>query len=143
MEIEQMQIRMGEMAAEIERLSSAWQVETLNRKDTIIAKQEAENDRLKAENAGMQSPAVAVPDTDVLASIIRKVDGAHSLGASALAERIVEELKASKSSPSITEQDAREILESFCYEYCSIAGIDEWCEKEGRALLNKLNGAKS
>lgn len=40
----------------------------------------------------------------------------------------------------ITEQDAREILENFCYEYNSCAGIDEWCEKEGRDLLNKLNG---
>ena len=55
MEIEQMRIRMGEMAAEIERLNSAWQVETLNRKDLIIAKQESENDRLKAENARLQS----------------------------------------------------------------------------------------
>ena len=55
MDIEQMRIRMGEMAAEIERLNSAWQVETLSRKDLIIAKQESENDRLKAENARLQS----------------------------------------------------------------------------------------
>jgi hypothetical protein len=33
--------------AEIKRLESAWHVETLNRKDQLIAKQEAENDRLK------------------------------------------------------------------------------------------------
>ena len=70
MDIEQMRIRMGEMAAEIELLNSAWQVETLNRKDLIIAKQESENDRLKAENARLQSiidsqsPAVSVPELD-------------------------------------------------------------------------------
>jgi regulator of replication initiation timing len=33
--------------AEIKRLESAWHVETLNRKDQLIAEQEAENDRLK------------------------------------------------------------------------------------------------
>lgn len=43
----------------------------------------------------------------------------------------------------ITEQDAREILENFCYEYCSVSGIDEWCQNEGIALLDKLNGAKN
>lgn len=39
--------------AEIARLESAWQVDTVRRKDGIIAQQEAENDRLRAELAAM------------------------------------------------------------------------------------------
>jgi len=39
--------------------------------------------------AGM---AAAVPDVDALAQIIRAVDGKHSLGAGALAEKIIEAL---------------------------------------------------
>lgn len=92
-----------------------------------------------------QSPEVAVPDADVLASIIRKVDGAHLLGASALAERIVEELKTSQQSPRITEQDARIIAESAIHHYIFSdkgANIDNWIEDEGRDLLAKLNEAK-
>jgi hypothetical protein len=50
------------LKAEIARLKSSWHVETLVRKDAIIAKQEAENDRLKAELTAQQSPAVAVPE---------------------------------------------------------------------------------
>lgn len=88
-----------------------------------------------------QSPAVEVPDTELLASIIRKVDGKHSLGASVLAERIVEELKA----PRITEQDAREIAISFYYYRTNqskntIESFKLWFYEEGRDLLNKLNG---
>ena len=51
----------------------------------------------------MQSTAVVVPDVELLASIIRKVDGKHSLGASVLAERIVDELKANPQLRSVSE----------------------------------------
>jgi hypothetical protein len=37
--------------------------------------------------------AVVIPDVDVLAQIIRTVDGNHSLGAGALAERIIDKVK--------------------------------------------------
>lgn len=37
--------------------------------------------------------AVVLPDVDVLAQIIREVDGEHSLGAGALAERILDKVK--------------------------------------------------
>ncbi|MBC3254342.1 hypothetical protein HU733_02455 [Pseudomonas paralactis] len=45
-------------------------------------------------NAEQPAPvAVVLPDVDDLAQIIRKVDGTHSLGAGALAESILDELK--------------------------------------------------
>ena len=37
-------------------------------------------------------PAVRMPDADTLAEIIRRVDGNHSLGAGALAEKVIEEV---------------------------------------------------
>lgn len=40
-------------------------------------------------------PAPSVPDVDALAQFIRKVDGAHQLGAAMLAERIADWLAAS------------------------------------------------
>ena len=45
------------LKADIARLKSAWHVETLVLKDALIAKQEAENDRLNAELKAQQSPA--------------------------------------------------------------------------------------
>ena len=39
-------------------------------------------------------PAPSVPDADELAHFIRRIDGAHDLGASALAEKIVDWLAA-------------------------------------------------
>ena len=45
--------------------------------------------------AGARSqPAPSVPDADELAHFIRRIDGAHDLGASALAEKIVDWLAA-------------------------------------------------
>jgi len=58
-EIEQLRQKLEAAEAEIKRLESAWHVETLNRKDQLIAKQEAENDRLKKiiREAREQKPA--------------------------------------------------------------------------------------
>jgi len=45
--VNQLRQQLEAAEAEIKRLKSAWQVEILNRKDQLIAAQEAENDRLK------------------------------------------------------------------------------------------------
>jgi hypothetical protein len=125
MEIEQMRLRMGEMAAEIERLKS------------IIDAQ--------------QSPAVAVPDglreliaacrqigfpvvTDGMRYVIDDMQSALS--------RVQNSIGVP--SPRITEQDAREILEGFCkiWHYSSEIGAflgDSDC----RDILAKLNEANN
>jgi len=46
-EIDQLRQQLEAAEAEVKRLKSAWHVETLSRKDQLIAEQEAENDRLK------------------------------------------------------------------------------------------------
>lgn len=46
-ENDQLRQQLEAAEAEIKRLESSWHVETLNRKDQLIAEQEAENDRLK------------------------------------------------------------------------------------------------
>ena len=71
-ELDTLRNRILEMAAEIERLNSAWQVETLNRKDSIIAKQEEEKDRLKSENAHLQS---VIDEANAQEPVIRVLDG--------------------------------------------------------------------
>ena len=48
----------------------------------------------EAFNAGKRS-APSVPDVDALAQFIRRIDGAHQLGAAMLAERIADRLAAS------------------------------------------------
>ena len=50
--------------------------------------------RLKLYLAHGAQPAPSVPDADELAHFIRRIDGAHDLGASALAEKIVDWLAA-------------------------------------------------
>ena len=61
-EIDQLRQQLEAADAEIKRLESAWHVETLNRKDQLIAEQEAENDRLKQiiRDAREQKPVVEV-----------------------------------------------------------------------------------
>ncbi len=46
------------LAAENERLKSAWHVDTMARKDGLIADQEKENDRLKAENERLRDSVI-------------------------------------------------------------------------------------
>jgi hypothetical protein len=43
--------------------------------------------------ASPPAPVAVMPDVDALAQIIRQVDGDHSLGAGALAERIIDKVK--------------------------------------------------
>lgn len=50
--------------------------------------------RLRALLAVVAQPAPSVPDADELAHFIRRIDGAHDLGASDLAEKIVDWLAA-------------------------------------------------
>ena len=104
MDIEQMRIRMGEMAAEVERMQS------------IVDAQ--------------QSPAVAVQICDEC-----DIAGCKHVRNQTL------QITAS-ASPRITEQDAREIINSainFMYETGSQHPIGYWLHEEGRALLAKLN----
>lgn len=43
------------LKGEVARLESAWHVKTMNRKDQVIAQQEQENDKIKAENAQLRA----------------------------------------------------------------------------------------
>lgn len=91
-----------------------------------------------------QEPAVAVPD-DVIAKTINDLrDVAVKYhGAQQLREQIAAIIRPMlKSSPRITEQDAREILISgfICHGFVNAVDyVDSWLLREGRALLNKLN----
>lgn len=49
-----------------------------------------------------------VPDVDWLANVIRAVDGAHTLGAGALAEKIIEAMLAAAPSPALNAKGGGE-----------------------------------
>lgn len=134
MDIEQMRIRMGEMAAEIERLNAYIdQLLDPNSEPSLgVAISKTENTT--------QSPAVAVPKTlskqlEIVSRRLEK-DGLWVL------RDTVNLAIAALQSPRITEQDAREILESFCKfgHYSSDIGAF-LCDSIFRELLDKLNGA--
>ena len=57
---------------ENQRLESAWKVDVLNRKDELIAKQEKENDRVKAERDALLAERDAL--RDALQAIDRRND---------------------------------------------------------------------
>lgn len=135
-------VTMGQISAlcdEIERLNSAWQVETLNRKDLLIAKQEAENDRLKSENTRLQllldqERQESLTASCSVAALEMELDSAKSI------------IDAANQSPRITEHETRIIVESAIHHYIFSdkgANIDNWLEAEGRDLLAKLNEAKN
>ena len=140
------------LKAEINRLKSAWQVEILVRKDAIIAKQEAENDRLKAELKSQQSPAVVVPDW-VIDAIERQfcseIDCATPDTSCCMKDLkdSVNFLRGMSVEPirqRVTEQDARAMwVSAFRYwmNNCDRT-VYNWIEDEGRALLAKLNGVE-
>lgn len=56
---------------ENQRLESAWKVDVLNRKDELIAKQEKENDRVKAEREAL------LAERDLLLDRLRELEAKH------------------------------------------------------------------
>lgn len=56
---------------ENQRLESAWKVDVLNRKDELIAKQEKENDRVKAEREAL------LAERDVLKGALERIVAAE------------------------------------------------------------------
>jgi hypothetical protein len=131
------------LKAEIARLKSSWHVETLVRKDAIIAKQEAENDRLKAELTAQQSPAVAVPEFNgwYCAQCQCGVDPSEVTyrETHTACGRYITDDEPPTPSQRVTEQDARKIYESAVNKRNSLT-FGHWLELHGRALLAKLNG---
>lgn len=92
-----------------------------------------------------QSPAVAVPDLNEIADILEAVvdftkDEDGRTKSILDAEDMCDLLRklAAKQSPRITEQDAREIIDSYMQVFDAL-DFEEWLGAEGRALLSKLN----
>ena len=118
MDIEQMRIRMGEMAAEIERLQSV---------------------------IDSQSPAVSVPDyfreewkrnVMLMWSCVRKYDSSIPSDVLDFMRESMFKMLKCYPSPRITDKDAGEILLSYGVEYI---GILQWLKDNGRSTLAKLN----
>ncbi|MGC5620398.1 hypothetical protein [Enterococcus faecalis] len=67
---------------ENQRLESAWKVDVLNRKDELIAKQEKENDRVKAERDALLAELDALKKAAqrVLDGLNARIDAALMLG---------------------------------------------------------------
>ena len=154
-------VTMGQISAlcdEIERLNSAWQVETLNRKDLLIAKQEAENDRLKSENTRLQllldqERQESLTASCSVAALEMELDSAKSMidelqkrfMDASVDRNLLQGVINEQPSPRITEHETRIIVESAIHHYIFSdkgANIDNWIEDEGRDLLAKLNEAK-
>lgn len=190
MDIEQMRIRMGEMAAEIERLQSVideanaqpscaecgngdqglalycvkcidtiqqspglnftvmqalatLKTEVLGLESPVYAIQLIE--RIEAEQ---QSPAVAVPD-----GLRELIAACRQIGFPVVTEGmryVIDDMQSAltrvqnsigAASPSITEQDAREIGLSAFRHMSQYGGrtLETWLEEAGRALLDNLN----
>lgn len=144
MEIEQMTVRMGEMAAEIERLQSLLEQES---QESIKASCRVA--ALEMELDAQQSPAVAVPeDIQYLIDRVRKwgIENTGNEPSLSCFHRALDELvEALMKSPRITEQDAREILIQFPKWWADSThthydfAVEVWLQNEGRALLAKLN----
>lgn len=150
MDIEQMRIRMGEMAAEIERLQSVIDEANAQQSPWLRAIDEA----LVVHHVGV------VDDTDDYEQAKQKINLLLCAQQSpAVAVQICDECDISEcrhvknqtlqiianQSPRITEQDAREIVQSFedfSEEGESAYKDSRWSyyiETHGRALLEKLN----
>jgi len=67
---------------ENQRLESAWKVDVLNRKDELIAKQEKENDRVKAEREALlaERDRLKKAAQRVLDGLNARIDAALMLG---------------------------------------------------------------
>lgn len=93
-----------------------------------------------------QDPAGAVPDELILAaqSILDNDGGKGSkcfdpFELTKARNKMFDILASHNQSPRITEQDAREILRSYCGYWEETDRADTWLDQIGRDLLNKLN----
>jgi hypothetical protein len=127
MDIEQMRIRMGEMAAEIERLHEQL-VQTSADRNLLQG-------ALDDLDIAQQSPAVADTYQRVVQLWNSKADEYNQWESLGEGEKIEFSVRCGIS-PRITEQDAGEILLSYGVEYI---GILQWLKDNGRSTLAKLN----
>ena len=146
-ELDVLQVRVGEMAAEIERLQSIIDEKKSADRDTIInilvssgnLSEGVTADLIIGAIGAQQSPAVAVPDECCATGQscdyeICTLNGEQQC-------KYCGKEHPDMSSPRITEQDAREIIVSFSKFYDEDYPndmFDDWID-DGRALLNKLN----
>lgn len=159
-ELQILRTRVGEMAAEIERLQSV--IDEANAQEPVVYLNvdtelgytfvdngfvddlmDGKHPLYAAPVPAQQSPAALLPDGYRLISN----EKLENFGNREFAKGV---RAATKQTPRITEQDARSVLVTFLSKdglynltVSQSLSIENWISTEGRVLLDKLNGVKN